>query len=632
MKKESKLLKRKLFLFIVMLSFISCTGMSPEERYQNVVVKRESGKLITVKEHLVYKRSKKNYTGRYTVSYNNDKVKRVTYYLEGIREGNEREFYENGGIKSERYFINGKKEGEEISYFLNGNIKSKTNYVGNVKNGKDISYSTEKGSYIITNYLAGEKEGNEREYKKGILIRKTQYIKSLKDGLESFYEGGREIEKRNYKSGDLFSREKVEYLKENKKISYFKEGQLINIEIYEGKKLISQTPYKNNLKNGVGYIFKGDYPYEVIYLDGEVLEKRELLKEGDYDVNIKFSGTLPDKKYVLITSDRAILRKPPFESSERFKNKIFWGEKYTYLGETKNFYKVSSYGKDAYINKKYSVLRRFDFNRMVEKLKGLDDFIDGSLGTSDIRIINHYIDPTSKRNYKGERDSYGSRGEQAAIAYYTEEGVEKFRYIHDRQYIQIIREDKEEGTIFFKLPGDTKIYKTLKDEATKKDYGDMIEKAIVIDKNNQNQGVFEKVDGKWEVVSYSYISSGKDNGAESYKTPSGEFSIAYGVPFILFLSKKDDGNDTKANFGIRFSGGGYIHTIPYTKEQYKNLEGKLETIVEKGEKKLGIYPTTHKCVRNPQAHGEFLYQWLGAEKIRGDRYRIPEKSSVVISY
>lgn len=626
------MLKGKLSLFIVILSFISCTQMPITERYQSLIINKKSGKLITEEGYLIYKRSKKNYTGRYVYNYDNGKIEKSSYYLEGKKEGNQKEFYENGIMKSEKYFINGKKEGEETTYFLNGNIKSKTSYTANEKNGKDTRYSEDKGTYTITNYLGGKKEGSEKVYKKDILVKKTQYMNSLKNGLESFYVGGKEIEKRYYRSGTLISMEKIEYLNENKKISYFKGEQLSAVEIYEKEKMIARTPYKNNLKNGIGYILKGDYPYEVVYLDGNFMEKKELLKEANYNINIKFPGILPDKKYVLILNNRAIPKKKPFRKSKRLKSKVFWGEKFTYLGETKDFYKIRCYGKDAYINKKYSVLRRFDFNKMVKKLKGLDNFVEGTAEGANVKIINHYINPTSKRNDKGKRDSYGSRGEQAAIAYYTEDGVEKFRYIHDRQYILIVKENKREGIVFFKLPGDKKVYKTLKSEVTKKSYKSVIEKAIVIDKKNQNQGAFEKVDGKWELISYSYVNSGKDNGEESYKTPSGEYSIAYGVPFILFLSKEDDDNHIKANFGIRFSGGGYIHTIPYTKKQYSDLEGELSTLVKEGEKRLGIYPTTHKCVRNPQIHGEFLYKWLGAKKIKNGRYRIPEKDSVVISY
>ncbi|WP_028857158.1 L,D-transpeptidase family protein [Psychrilyobacter atlanticus] len=625
-------MKKKLFLFIVMLNFISCARMSPEERYQSLIVSKESGKLKVVEEHLVYKRSKKNYVGRYVVNYDNGKVKSNAYYLEGKKEGKEEEFYENGKMKSERDFINGEKEGEEITYFLNGDIKSKTNYTANNKNGKEIIFSKGKESYIITNYLLGKKKGSEKEYKKGVLIRETEFINSLKNGKEIFYKNGNKIEKRNYKSGKLLSYEKVEYLNDNKKISYFKGNQLVTIEIYEKSRLIKKIPYKYNIKNGKGYEFKGSYPYEIIYSNGDILEKKELLKEANYNENIKFSGALPERKYVLITSNKAIPKKDAYKTSERLKEKVFWGEKYTYLGETKKFYKISCYGKTAYITKKYSILRRFDFNKMVSKLKELNKFIETSPKKSDIRIINHYINPTSKKNDQGERDSYGSRGEQAAIAYYIENKVEKFRYIHDRQYILITGKDEEKGTISFKLPGDNKVYKTLKNEVTKKNYGDPIKKAIIIDKKNQNQGVFEKVDGIWELVSYSYINSGRDNGEDSYKTPSGEYSIAYGVPFILFLSKEDDGNDIKANFGIRFSGGGYIHTIPYAKKQDSELKVELKTIIAEGEKKLGIYPTTHKCVRNPQDHGKFLYEWLGAKKIRNGRYRIPEENSIVISY
>ena len=623
---------RKIWILLLSFIFISCTKLSIEEKYENIIITRESQKLIEYNNSLIYKKNKTNYTGRYIEKYENKQVKRSTYYLEGHKEGREIEFYEDGVIKSEREFKSGRKSGKERVYFSNGNLNRESNYFENLKNESEYIYNDNKSEKIISIYITGSKTGIEKEYKNGLLVRKTPFENSKKNGLEKFYKKNKLIEERNYILGDLLSYEKIEYFDNETNISLFKDEDLINIKTYRNGELVKTTPYINQVENGLGYTFKEKKSFEVLYQNGEIIEEKELLPKPNFIKNIKFIGELPNEQYVFITSNKAILKQNPSKTSERFKEKIYVTQKFKYLGETKEFYKVKCYGQIGYIDKRFSILRKFDFNKMVDKLKGLDEFIKESYNDSDIRIINHYINPTSKRNDLGNRDSYGSRGEQAAIVYYYENNKEKFRYIHDRQYIRVIGEEKNTNKILFKLPGDEKTYKTLKSEVTKSNYRKPIKKGIVLDKKNQNQGIFEKVDDEWNLISYSYINSGVDNGEESYVTPSGEFSIAYTVPHILFLSKLDDGNDTFANYGIRFSGGGYIHTIPYTKQQYTDLEGNLESIIELGEKKLGNFPSTHKCVRNPQSHGQFIYEWIGGKDTLKKRYNAPKGTSVVISF
>ncbi len=134
-----------------------------------------------------------------------------------------------------------------------------------------------------------------------------------------------------------------------------------------------------------------------------------------------------------------------------------------------------------------------------------------------------------------------------------------------------------------------------------------LKKVIVVDRNNQNEGVFELIDGKWNIISYIYATTGED---AKFKEPT---SLGYYMAIqtrdrFLYLDDITKKVGGYAPYAIRFSGGAYIHGVPVDVKTELNvpvfqpMQEYLFTI--------GSVPRSHKCVRNYTSHAKFLYEWI----------------------
>lgn len=85
--------------------------------------------------------------------HRNGKVKTLTPYKNGNKNGKEVAFYEDSSKKTERNYKNGIQEGEEISYFRNGGELCKGN-VNNTKNGRFLI------AFLNGYYRIGEYQSN----------------------------------------------------------------------------------------------------------------------------------------------------------------------------------------------------------------------------------------------------------------------------------------------------------------------------------------------------------------------------------------------------------------------------------------------------------------------------------------
>lgn len=137
---------------------------------------------------------------------------------------------------------------------------------------------------------------------------------------------------------------------------------------------------------------------------------------------------------------------------------------------------------------------------------------------------------------------------------------------------------------------------------------DVLDQAIIVDRENQNIVVFEH-DDEWKVVSMSYSSTGKV-GEYSLPTPLGYYMAITRKPKFDYVQ---DGTSTIVGFApyaIRFSGGGYLHGVPmsYTFDE----TGKKHSPSRYAEylSSIGTIPKSHMCVRNYTSHAEFMYDWV----------------------
>ncbi|MDR2868059.1 MAG: toxin-antitoxin system YwqK family antitoxin [Bacteroidales bacterium] len=179
-----------------------------------------------------------------TTYFPNGKLQSVITY-KGSKENGLSQYYEEhyGKIELEIEMKSGKKEGKSTRYYLNGEIECASFYKNDLLEGKQLYYTPMGQTTMEINYHQGLREGDYKEwhvpsanvkvsghYKNdlmsgrweyfderdvlvgegnftdgtgtllgydahGNLIRKTEYKKGFKDGLETYYDDGGEVSK-----------------------------------------------------------------------------------------------------------------------------------------------------------------------------------------------------------------------------------------------------------------------------------------------------------------------------------------------------------------------------------------------------------------------------------------------------
>lgn len=133
----------------------------------------------------------------------------------------------------------------------------------------------------------------------------------------------------------------------------------------------------------------------------------------------------------------------------------------------------------------------------------------------------------------------------------------------------------------------------------------------MVDDVNQNEGVFELTEAGWQLVSYTYATTGVKS-KYSFETPKGHFMAIEKKTYFLYLEDGTTRISGFAPYAIRFSGGGYIHGVPidFKPEQNQlNTDPRDPLNHEEYLFTIGTTPRSHKCVRNFTSHAKFLYEW-----------------------
>lgn len=387
-----------------------------------------------------------------------------------------------------------------------------------------------------------------------------------------------------------------------------------------------------------------------------------------YEKKIEYTGNLPLVNY-LFTNSRVNIRSKPSINGRilgrtRIKEKIEVLD--TVVGDrirnNRLWYKVRYKNYTGYLHSSVIIKREFRFEEMAKKARNLDIFIAKAQENkwSVERIIQYT--PGSSEEEGTPVDMYGNRGEQSIIGIYTNpSGKSSLRYLSDGRIVAI--EGRDQGKYFVGIPDSMRTYRIERGNTRKIDIDDGIDRVIVIDLKNQNQGVFLKKDGIWQLISYSLVTSGINNNRDSYETPKGYFLVGNTVRQVIFpyeekvkkqglggevvedITEKGLDNEedyeivkkySRANYGIRFSGGGYIHGIPLKDDIVKEL-GNEKAVKERKERAiitLGTYKRSHKCVRSPEEHESFLYHdFVGYDpKYEGKWWRLPRQNVAVIVF
>lgn len=390
-----------------------------------------------------------------------------------------------------------------------------------------------------------------------------------------------------------------------------------------------------------------------------------------YERNIEYSGELPPVDYLFTNSRVNIRSKPSINGRILGRTKV--KEKIEVIGKvvgdrTRNnrlWYKISYKNYIGYLHSSLIVKREFRFEEMAKRARNLDFFIaEAKANNRSIERIVQYI-PGSSEEDGAPVDMYGNRGEQSIVGIYTNpSGKSSLRYLSDGRIVSIKKRDPR--GVLVTIPDSMRTYRIESGKTRRIDIDKGINRVIVIDLKNQNQGIFLKKEGVWQLISYSLVTSGINNNRDSYETPKGYFLVGNTVRQVIFpyeekVKKQDLGGEvvediteegldegdneedyeivkkySRANYGIRFSGGGYIHGIPLKDDIVEKL-GNEKAVRERKERAiitLGTYKRSHKCVRSPEEHESFLYHdFVGYDpKYEGKWWRLPKQNVAVIVF
>lgn len=131
------------------------------------------------------------------------------------------------------------------------------------------------------------------------------------------------------------------------------------------------------------------------------------------------------------------------------------------------------------------------------------------------------------------------------------------------------------------------------------------QKALFIDRKNQNITTLEQDSGKWLVRSMNPATTGQHKPPYAQETPLGIFMIQEKKSKMVYLADGSKETGGFAPYASRFTNGGYIHGVPVNAPRTALIEYSPS---------LGTTPRSHMCVRNATSHAKFVYDWAPANE------------------
>ena len=351
--------------------------------------------------------------------------------------------------------------------------------------------------------------------------------------------------------------------------------------------------------------------------------------------NYKYDKNSPKDMddFVFIKTATAV-RKEPNTKSGVLKNAAY-SHKYKVIGKVKTnvsggtaeWYEVYFDGKLGYVLAANAIKREFDWNDMMKRAEKTNNFIKEAVAKNQkIYVLDDYT-PLGGGN-GSNKDKYGNKENQSERGYLSS-SFKEFINIPDRSIMTITEETDKYIKVKIDVYDDKEYYlqksnkKLLKDSGIKEE----ISRFIYVDRHSQNEMIIEKNKGSnsWNVVTSSFVTTGKD-GNGSYATPYGVFHVAYSKPVMQYTGSAGTVVGDAKN-AVRFSGGGYMHSIPSLFEP-KETRNQRKAVTAK---KIGTYPESHKCIRHYDDQIKFIYDWLGNAS-PGDKngFRVPEVPTVML--
>ena len=333
-------------------------------------------------------------------------------------------------------------------------------------------------------------------------------------------------------------------------------------------------------------------------------------------------------EFVFIKTATSI-KKEPNSNSKTIKSASY-SQKYKTTGIVGNksdeWYEVFFDNQIGYIPKSAVEKREFDWNDMMNKVEKTNKFINEALSANKkLYVLDDYTPLGGGEN--GKRDKFGNRANQSEFGY-LDKTFKDYINIPDRtimvvdeqndKYIKV-KIDAYDNGIYYLKPSTGKY---LKDAGITGE----ITRFIYVDRASQNEMVIEKTGDNWNVVTSSFVTTGKDSGS-SFATPYGTFLIAYSKPVMQYTGSDNKTVVGDAKNAVRFSGGGYMHSIPSLFEPKNTREQRKAATA----KKIGTYPESHKCIRHYDDQIKFIYDWLGnSTPGHKEGFRVPSVPTVML--
>ena len=336
-------------------------------------------------------------------------------------------------------------------------------------------------------------------------------------------------------------------------------------------------------------------------------------------------------EFVFIKTATSI-RKEPNSNAKVIKSATY-SQKYKTTGIVKTnvgnksdeWYEVFFDNQLGYIPKSAVEKREFDWNDMMKKVDKTNKFIKEAVSANKkIYVLDDYVPLGGGES--GKRDKFGNRANQSEFGY-IDKSFKDYINIPDRTIMVV--EEENDKYVKVKIDAyDNGVY-YLKPSSKKylKEAGitGEVSRFIYVDRASQNEMIIEKSGNGWNVVTSSFVTTGKDGG-NSFVTPYGTFLIAYSKP-VMSYTGSGGGVVGDAKYAVRFSGGGYMHGIPSVFEP-KNTREQRKAVTAK---KIGTYPESHKCIRHYDDQIKFIYEWLGnSSPGHSEGFRVPSVPTVML--
>ena len=313
--------------------------------------------------------------------------------------------------------------------------------------------------------------------------------------------------------------------------------------------------------------------------------------------------------YLLIQNNTVNIRKGP-STEEPVLKAVSKNEKLSYIETIENegkWYHVTwQEGEQrffGFVNADVAVKRVFQFDKMHDSiLKAEKSSAKGPL----TYIANYHNLRGYAPKYQGEElDKNGNRRSQSAPGYFNLSDLNEFDYLGDGTLVRVL----SAGSHYTKVAQvkDENVYFVPNKYIATPAAVTAISKAIVIDRANQNEVVFEKMGEDWKIISYTLATTGT-LGKYHQPTPLGYFYAIEKRERFYYYKDGTTSIQGYAPYSIRFAGGAYIHGVPVN-YKYNAEGGRIDPGKVEYSRTIGTEPLSHKCVRNYTSHAKFIYDW-----------------------